>query len=446
MEINKNDEFTIYIDGYTSEGAGVGRIGSYPVFVPFTATGDMAKVRIVKVGKTFGYGKLIEIIKPSDVREEPICPHFSTCGGCAIMHLNKSERLRFKREKVSDALKRIGGIDAYVQDTVSDREEGYRNKSQMPVTDDYQQGMYRTHSNTKVAVPNCVIQDEASKRIIGKMLNLLKEKNIKPYDPETGEGVIRHLYTRVSGKDGSVLLIVVLAEEVDLSLVKKALEDENVKGLLLNINPGRTSVILGDKTEVIFGSDHIKDSLSGVDFDIYADSFFQVNRFLTQKLYDKAVELCGLTGKETVFDLYCGAGTITAALAKGGAGKVIGVEIVPSAVKAAKKSLARANIKNAVIYEGASEIIAPRLIQKGEKADVVVVDPPRKGCAPELLSALALMKPERIVYVSCDPATLARDAAQLKNSGYEVKTAVPFDMFPYTYHVETVVLMSRVKE
>ena len=442
MEINRNDEFRIYIDGYTSEGAGVGRIGTYPVFIPNTVRGDYILCRIVKPGKSFAYGRCMEILEPSKERTEPICPHFYECGGCAVMHMSEEERAFFKKDKVKNAFRKIAGIDAEVADTVTAEEIGYRNKTQMPVAKDYTQAMYKNRTNDKVSVPHCVIQDESAKKVTEIILSYLKEKNIPPYEPTEKRGVVRHIYTRVSKLTGEILAIVIATEKIDLKGLEKALKKEKVAGLVLNINEKHTNTILGDKSITVFGKNYITDRLCGTDFDIYPDSFFQVNKFLTEHLYNKAVKLCGLTGKETVFDLYCGAGTITAALSKG-AKKVIGVEIVPSAVKSARFSLDRAGITNVRIYEGESEKVAPSLIEEGEKADVVVVDPPRKGCGEELLVAISKMKPEKIVYVSCDVATLARDAKYLTEHGYKVDKVTPFDMFPFTHHVESVALLVR---
>ncbi len=437
MEINKNDEIRIYIDSYTSEGAGVGRVGKFPVFVPMTVRGDYALIKIVKVQKTFAYGKVMEILTPSEERCEPVCPHFKECGGCAIMHMTEKERAYFKENKVKNAFLHIGGMDVSVEKIVTDKETGYRNKTQMPVADDFTQAMYKNRTNVKVSVPHCVIQDENSKKVIDIVLSYLKKKNIQPYNPLDRSGNVRHIYTRVSAKTGDILLTVIAKEKIDFAEIIPSLKKENVKGFMLNINKSDTNKILGDSYIKIFGEEFITDSICGTDFDIYPDSFFQVNKYLTQRLYNKAVKLADLSGKETVFDLYCGAGTITAALSKG-AKKVIGVEVVPSAVKSAKKSLERAGINNVEIHLGEAEVIAPKLIEAGEKADVVLVDPPRKGCDEKLLSAIVKMKPERIVYVSCDVSTLARDAKFLKENGYEIKKVAPFDMFPFTHHCEVV--------
>ncbi len=441
MEINKNDEIRMYIDGYTSEGAGVGRIGKFPVFVPMTVRGDYALIKIVKVQKTFAYGKVIELLTPSEERVEPICPHFKECGGCAIMHMSQKERAYFKENKVKNAFLHIGKMDVEVEKIVTDKETGYRNKTQMPVAEDYTQAMYKNRTNQKVSVPHCVIQDEASKKVIEIVLSYLKGKNIPPYNPLDKTGVIRHIYTRVSGKTGDILLTVIAKEKIDFSKIIPSLKKANVKGFVLNINKTDTNKILGGSYIKIFGEDFITDSLCGTDFDIYPDSFFQVNKYLTERLYNKAVKLADLSGKETVFDLYSGAGTITAALSKA-AKKAIGVEIVPSAVKSAKKSLERAGIENAQIYLGEAEVVAPRLIEEGERADVVLVDPPRKGCDEKLLAAIVKMKPERIVYVSCDVSTLARDAKFLCQKGYKVEKVCPYDMFPFTHHVESVALLT----
>lgn len=445
MEITKNDEYTFKIDSYTSEGSGVGRVGTYPVFVPETVRGDIIKAKILKAGKTYAFGKCIEILTPSEERTEPICPHFHLCGGCAIMHMSASERSYFKRQKVYDALSHIGSIEnPDVAATETAEDEGYRNKTQMPVFPDYTQAMYKPRSNIKVSVPECKIQSPEAKKVTSAILSYLKDKKIDPYDPISKSGIVRHVYTRVSGDTGNILAIVVATKKIPLSPLAEILPSLGVTGLLLNINESEGNKILGEKTLTIFGSDHITDRLCGTDFDIYPDSFFQVNRFLTERLYNKAVKLAALSGKETVFDLYCGAGTLTAALAKH-AKRVIGVEIVPSAVKSAKESLSRAEITNAEIILGESETKAPNLIKEGIIPSCVVVDPPRKGCGEPLIKMLLEIKCPRIVYVSCDPATLARDVKALTKGGYTLNKAYPFDMFPFTHHVETVALLTLNK-
>lgn len=442
MDITKNDEYTFKITGYTSEGSGVGKIGGYPVFVPETVRGDIIKAKILKAGKSYAFGKCIEILTPSPDRTVPICPHFHLCGGCSIMHMSESERRYFKRQKVADALSRIAGIDFDVAETQNACEIGYRNKTQMPVFPDYTQAMYKPRSNQKVSVPECKIQDPDSKTVTEIILSYLKEKKIEPYDPITKTGAVRHIYTRVSGSNRSVLAIVVATEKINLAPLRERLSDTAVTGLVLNINKSETNKILGEESFIIFGSDHITDRLCGTDFDIYPDSFFQVNRFLTERLYNKVVKLASLTGTETVFDLYCGAGTLTMALSKH-AKRVIGVEIVPSAVKSAKESVKRAQSENVEIILGEAEREAPRLIKKGIVPDCVVVDPPRKGCGAELTAMLLDIKCKKIVYVSCDPATLARDVKILTDGGYTLRSVHPYDMFPFTHHVETIAMLSR---
>lgn len=444
MDITKNDEYTLAIDGYTSEGCGVGRINGYPVFIPMTVRGDIVKAKIVKAEKNYAYGKCIDILKPSDKRKEPICPHYFKCGGCAVMHMSDEEQAFFKKNKVENAFLHIAGINVSAEETVTGNSIGYRNKIQMPVAEDYTQAMYKTRSNTKVSVPSCVLQDERTRRVAKIILSYLEKNSVKPYDTVTREGVVRHIYTRISAYSGEILAVVVATEKITLLPLKEELQNAGVSGLILNINKNTTNKILGEKSYLIFGSDHITDRLCGTDFNIYKDSFFQVNQFLTERLYNKAVKLADLGKDETVFDLYCGAGTLTAALAKQ-AGLVYGVEIVPSAVKSARESLDKAGITNAKIILGEAEKEAPRLIREGIVPPCVLVDPPRKGCGNELISMLLDIKCPKIVYVSCDPATLARDVKKLSDGGYTLKSVHPFDMFPFTHHVECVVLMTKVQ-
>ncbi len=436
--LTKNTEHIIEITGYTSEGEGVGRAEDEAIFVPSAILGEKIKVLIVKALKNYAYGKIIEIIEPSPHRIEPKCEYYKNCGGCVLQHMDYSAQLEFKRIRVQDALKRIGDSKINVQPTIPSPDiYRYRNKAQLPVSADGI-GFYALRSHKVIDIEDCLIQNETTSRIIQTVKDYMKEYAIPPYDEEKHSGVIRGVFVR-SGTNTGEVMVCIITRTKDLpyekELVEKLKNIENIKSIYHNINSEKTNVHMGKKNRLLWGSETIKETLCGIDFNISPLSFFQVNTKQTERLYEKAAEFAKEGNPNTVFDLYCGTGTISSIVAKS-VKQVIGVECVPSAVENAKENAVKNGITNTEFHLGNAEELLPELTQK-YSPDVVILDPPRKGCAPSLTDTLNKVKPKRIVYVSCDPSTLARDVKALK--GYTIEQAIPFDMFPHTKHVETIV-------
>lgn len=439
------------ITSVAEDGSGIARDNSYTVFVGGAVMGDLCEIEITKANKSYGFGRVKRLISPSPHRVEPKCPSFPECGGCTLLHTSYEEELLIKQNVVRDALARIGGFGHVTvhetQPSVPDT--FYRNKSQYPVggrRGDVKIGFYSGHSHSIVDCENCLIENKASRLVVNAVKKWMNEFNLPPYDEKTNTGTIRHVYVRSA--DETIVALISRTPKIphtdELLSALKALPI-NLCGLVVNVNPQRTNTILGPDDFVLFGGRKINASIGQLSYMVDYRSFFQVNSFTTPLLYEKALGLCSLTGRETVFDLYCGIGTISLFLAQKAA-KVIGIEAVPSAVRDARENAALNNIKNAFFYESAAEDLCPRLIDEGERADTVVLDPPRKGCDIKLLDAIGRMSPEKIVYVSCNAATLARDAKILcEKYGYTLRDAFPFDQFPHSMHVETVVLLSKQK-
>ncbi len=436
--LTKNTEHIIEITGYTSEGEGVGRADREAIFVPFAILGEKLKVLIVKALKNYAYGKILQIITPSPHRIEPKCGYYKKCGGCVLQHMDYEAQLEFKRIRVQDALNRIGHSNIEVQKTVPSPDiYRYRNKAQLPVTADGT-GFYALRSHRVIDIDDCLIQNEKTAQIIKTTKDYMSEYAIPPYDEEKHSGVIRGVFIR-SGTNTGEVMVCIITRTKDLPYEKELTEKlkniEGIKSIYHNINSERTNVQMGKKNRLLCGSETITETLCGIDFNISPLSFFQVNTKQTERLYAKAAEFAKEGNPETVFDLYCGTGTISSIVA-GSVKQVVGVECVPSAVENAKKNVAKNGITNADFYLGNAEDVLPDLTQK-YSPDTVILDPPRKGCDPTLIATLNRVKPKRIVYVSCDPSTLARDIKALE--GYTIKEAIPFDMFPHTKHIETVV-------
>ena len=452
--IKKNEEYIVTIEDMGTEGEGVGRIDGYTIFVKDGIPGDVAKVGITKVGKNFGYGRLIEVITPSEYRVQPVCPVARKCGGCQIREMTYEAQLAFKEKKVIGNLERIGRIspDSYKMCTIIGMDEPYhyRNKSQFPVGKDKDgnivTGFYAGRTHSIIESDDCAIGDEINKDILRIIKNHMKQYNIPPYDEETHSGLVRHILIRRGFTTGQCMVCIVInGAELKESgrLVEELKKIEGMTSISLNINREKTNVIMGKCVVDLYGEGYITDYIGDVKFRISPLSFFQVNPVQTRELYGKALEFAGLTGNETVWDLYCGVGTISLFLAKS-ARKVYGVEIVPEAIEDARKNAKLNGIENTEFFVGKAEEVVPKMFKEyGIGADVVVVDPPRKGCDKKLLETMVAMKPERIVYVSCDSATLARDLAYLSDEGYKVEVVQPVDMFPHSVHVETVCLLSR---
>ena len=444
--LEKGSVYTAVIDGYSSEGLGIARVNGAVVFVPHAVRGEEIDLRITKVMKTSCAGEIVKIHDPSPERMEPECPYAGKCGGCAYRHLTYPEELWAKRQRVQDALTRIGGLDLTVEEILGAKNpEHYRNKSQYPVGADGSIGFFQARTHKVVPIRRCLIQTEAADRTAQAVGEWMRRYKISAYDETTGKGLVRHVCVRVNRKGESLCCVVVngnkVPREPELAAYVTAAVPHTV-GVLLNSNTRRGNVVLGDKYRTLFGRNYLMDTLCGLEFKLSMPSFYQVNRDQAEVLYGKALEFAGLTGNETVLDLYCGIGTITLCLAKA-AKRVIGAEIVPPAIRDAKENALRNHIENAEFFCGDAADIAAKLESDGLRPDVVTVDPPRKGLAPAVIASVAAMGPEKVVYVSCDPATLGRDVKIFREFGYEAKRAAAVDMFPGTAHVETVVLLSK---
>jgi len=453
----KNKDYIIEINDMTHEGQGVGRIGGFAVFVNGALTGELVETRIIKVTKAYAVGKLNKILKVSADRTEPFCSVFKRCGGCSLQHMSYEATLRLKTKIVRDNLERIGGLkDVEVYDTIGmEKPYNYRNKAQYPIAlvkGEAVSGFYAPRSHDVVKSEVCGIQAPVSDVIRNEIMRFIADKGLTIYDESTGRGLIRHIVTRVGFNTGEVMVVLVINGEKLLhsdELVKRLGDvssmgdvssksaDFKVKSIYLNVNTRRTNVILGDKNTLLYGSSTILDTIGKYSFLISPHSFFQVNPVQTRVLYEKALEYAELTGRETVFDLYCGIGTISLFLSEKAA-KVYGVEVVEAAVADAKRNAELNGVKNAEFILGEAEKAVPGLYQEGIRADVVVLDPPRKGCDESLLRLISDMKPKRIVYVSCNPSTLARDLKHLTGSGYMAERVQPVDMFPWSGGVESV--------
>lgn len=442
--MNKNDIFEIEITGMTDDGSGVGRAEGIAVFVPYTIVGEVVRVHIIKVNKNYAIGKLLDVIKPSEHRLKSECEYFYKCGGCQFWHMDYEAELEIKHKKVADCIQRIGGIDAPVSPIIgAENIRGYRNKMQMPVSKDGI-GLYRRNSHSVIDVDRCLLQSEGVSKITDAIKRWMSAFEIEPYDEQSGEGIIRNIYTRI-GKSGIMVVVVTATKDIPYKaeLINSLLEAEiEISGIIQNINMKKTNVVLGSENVVLWGNGGICDNIGDTNFEISPNSFYQVNKKQTYKLYSVARRMSDLSGSETVWDLYCGIGTIGQFMADK-AGKLIGIEIVPQAVDDAKRNAQLNKIKNAEYFCGAAEKIAPELVKRGYRADVVILDPPRKGCEERLLDTVLGLKPKRIVYISCKPSTLARDLKYLCLKGYTVEEIVPVDMFPRTSHVECAVKLCR---
>ena len=459
--LRKNQIIPLEITGMTAEGNGVGHFCGLAVFVPQTAVGDVLDVRIVKIQKHLAYG-IIEAVKvPSPDRIEPDCPVFRKCGGCVFRHISYEAECRIKAQIVTDAFARIGRIQPKTVLPVIGAEQlsGCRNKAQYPCGRDLQTGricfgFYAPRSHRLIPVRNCLLQPEAFGEILQICEDALQTQEyarIQPYDEQTGTGVLRHLYLRRGYHSGEIMVCFVAAQdkpairkqlaELGLLLTRKVPE---IRSVMLNVNPEKTNVILGRKTVCLSGKETIADTLCGVPVSLSPQSFYQVNTAQAERLFAEAKRLAGPQKNELLLDLYCGAGAIGLSMADA-VEKVIGVEIVPQAIEDAKANAKRAGIENAEFFAGDAGQIAAKFAAEGSKPDIIVLDPPRKGCDTVTLDACLKMSPKRIVMISCNPATAARDAAYLCGNGFSLDVLRPADFFPRTGHVECVVLMSRDK-
>lgn len=443
--MKKSDVFTVKIENYTSEGAGIARIDGMAVFVPLSLRGEVCEIMILKVEKSFAYAKLIRVIEASPERVEAECPLYPKCGGCSMWHMSYDEELSVKEDHVRSCIERIAKTDAPVLPIIgADDVKRYRNKAQYPVGEGCTSGFYRNRSHDIVPSEICLIQSELADKIRGTVHKWQKEYNISSYNEKSGKGILRHIYVR-SGKDGAVLCVVATKKPDNTDKLTELIKREcpEVCGIVLNINKKMTNVIMGDKYITLWGNGFVEDELSGLRFKISPAAFYQVNRAQTEKLYDIAVSLATENGAKTALDLYCGIGTITLNLAKK-VDKVIGVEVVPQAIEDAKENAKLNGMDNAEFICADASEAAKMLADRGELPDVIVVDPPRKGLTPEGIAEIKRMNPKTVVYVSCDPATLARDLKIFEEDGnYKTISIQPVDMFPRTKHVESVALLER---
>ncbi|CAH1223054.1 23S rRNA (uracil-C(5))-methyltransferase RlmCD [Paenibacillus auburnensis] len=493
LPVNKNDEVMLDIIGMTHEGEGVGRVEGFTLFVSGALPGEKVRAKVLKTKKQYGYAKLLELVQASSDRIAPPCPIYDQCGGCQLQHMDYTAQLAWKRQLVVDNLQRIGKLevagapgrgaiagsggaegaaDTANLTTGADERDGvanaagaqadgiivqptlgmdepwrYRNKAQVPIgvtEGGLVGGFYARGSHRIVDMETCLIQHEHNDDVVGAVKRIGRELGISAYNEETGRGLLRHVVVKKAFRTGEMMLVLVTngrdIPHMDawLGSIREQLPD--VVSICQNVNTQRTNVIFGNETRVLWGRDVIYDYIGDVQFAISARSFYQVNPAQTEVLYGKTVEYAGLTGNETVIDAYCGIGTISLFLAQHAA-KVYGVEIVPEAIEDARGN-ARLNHMNNVVFEvGASEDVIPNWKEQGVTPDVIVVDPPRKGCDPRLLDTILAMKPERVVYVSCNPSTLARDLRVLEDGGYKTVEVTPVDMFPHTVHVESVALL-----
>ncbi len=453
MLINKNDEIKLKIDALTNLGSGIGRYKEMAVFVDGTAVGDEIIAHIIKVKKNYAVGKIAKIIKPSKDRIPCDCEAASQCGGCAFRHISYEAELREKKQAVSDVMGRIGGVDFEAVDILHiEAPERYRNKAQIPVALDKDgniiAGFYSKRSHRVISSEDCLLQMPQFKNIVDVIKRYIAENPVTVYDENTHKGLVRHIYLRRGRVTGEIMVCLVVCGSTlprQDRLINALREcDENIKSVILNINKKDTNVVLGEECITLWGKDYIEDELCSLRFRISPLSFYQVNPEGTEILYGKAREYAGLTNGETLLDLYCGAGTIGLTMAEN-AKQVIGVEVIPEAIENAKENAEINGITNARFICDDASGAAKTLFKEGIRPDVVVLDPPRKGCSRDVLETVADMNPDRVVYVSCDPATLARDCKIFSELGYMVKEYTAVDMFPRTTHCETVALLRKIK-
>ena len=450
--MNKNDIIELEITDVTAEGSGVGRHDGMAVFVPAAAAGDVISCRIVKVCKSYCFGIIDKIIKPSADRAESGCEISKKCGGCVFRHIDYSAELRIKDKSVRDAFKRIGGLDIPFEDILGcESADRYRNKAQYPVSGEAGNaycGFYAQRSHRVIPCGDCILQPEIFGKITEDVLGYINSRKIPPYNEESGKGCVRHIYLRRGYHSSEIMVCLVVTKEdrklfapmADM-LMKKY---PDIKSVVLNINSRRTNVIMGEKCVTVGGRAYIEDIMCGRRIKISPLAFYQVNTAQAERLYGIAADFAELKGGEVLLDLYCGAGTVGLSMADK-ISKLIGGEIIPEAVENAKENAAANGIENAEFICGDAGKIADSLAAKGMHPDVIVIDPPRKGCDSLTLDSIVKMSPEKVVMISCNPATAARDAAYLGERGYAAVKARAADMFPRTGHVECVALLSKLK-
>lgn len=455
--MQKNDELILKIEDMGVDGAGIGKADGMTFFVKDAVIGDVLRAKVMKLKKTYGYARLMELLEASPDRVEPKCPYYRQCGGCQIQALSYEKQLEFKERKVRNNLERIGGFSEIPMEPIVGMEEPYhyRNKAQFPVGTDKDghivTGFYAGRTHTIIPNRDCALGLPVNREILDLVIDFMEKYHVSAYDEKTGKGLVRHVLIRCgfTSKEKMVCLII-NGKSLPHSekLVEALRKIDGMTSISINCNTGRTNVILGRKTVVLWGQEYITDQIGEISYEISPVSFYQVNPVQTEKLYGLALEYADLHGEENVWDLYCGIGTISLFLAQK-AKQVYGVEIIPQAIENAKRNAVKNGIENAEFFVGKSEEVLPEFYEKeaaaGRKAhaDVIVVDPPRKGCDEKLLETIVKMAPDRVVYVSCDSATLARDLKILCENGYELKRVRAVDQFCHTVHTESVCLMER---
>lgn len=454
MEFRKNDLVTLEIEDCGIDGEGIGKADGFTVFVKDAVIGDTVTAKIIKAKKNYGYGRLMEVLKPSPYRVEPKCEFARQCGGCQLQALSYDQQLVFKTNKVKGHLERIGGFTDIPMEPIIGMDElfHYRNKAQFPVGRNKEgkivTGFYAGRTHNIIENRDCALGVAENKEVLDRVIAHMEKYRIEPYNEATGKGLVRHVLIRYGYFTKEVMVCLILNGNKlpkEEQLVKSLCEIPGMTSITINVNKKRSNVILGEEICLLWGQEYITDRIGDISYQISPLSFYQVNPMQTQKLYAKALEYADLHGQETVWDLYCGIGTISLFLAQK-AKFVRGVEIVPAAIENAKENAKLNGLENTEFFVGKAEEVLPREYKKnGVYADVIVVDPPRKGCDETLLETMVEMNPERIVYVSCDSATLARDLKYLCERGYELRKVCPVDQFGMTVHVETVVLLSHKK-
>lgn len=450
----KNDLVTLKITDMGNDGEGIGKVDGYTLFVKDAVIGDTVLAKVMKAKKNYGYARLMEVVEPSPDRVEPPCPYARQCGGCQLQAMSYEQQLRFKTNKVKNHLMRIGGMEEVPMEAIIGMEHPYRyrNKAQFPVGRSKEgkiiTGFYAGRTHSIIENRNCLLGVELNEQILDKVIAYMEENHVEPYDEKTGKGLVRHVLTRY-GFDSKEVMVCLIVNGNKIpnaeSLTESLRQIPGMTSITLNVNKERTNVILGNQITLLWGQTYITDSIGTIKYQISPLSFYQVNPAQTRRMYEKALEYAQLTGEETVWDLYCGIGTISLFLAQK-AKQVYGVEIIPQAIEDARRNAALNHLKNVEFFVGKAEEVLPEKYEKeGVYADVIVVDPPRKGCDEILLDTIVKMSPKRVVYVSCDSSTLARDVKYLGEHGYRVERVCPIDNFSQTVHVETVVLLSHKK-
>lgn len=446
IPVQKNDYIEVEFEDLTHDGAGVAKVDGYPLFVKNALPGEKAKIKVIKVNKGYGFGRLEEILEQSPYRVDAPCPIYKECGGCQLQHLSYEGQLLAKEKQVRDVLTRIGKLENVKVHPVLGMSEPwrYRNKAQVPVGEregGLIAGFYQQRSHEIIDMEACMIQQEKNDEVVQAVKRICTKYGVTAYNEERHKGTLRHIMAR-HGQVTKEVMVVLVTRTSELpnkeKIVKEIVESvEGVKSIIQNVNSKKTNVILGDETRVLWGEEVIYDLIGNVKFAISSRSFYQVNPEQTKVLYDQALSYAELTGEETVIDAYCGIGTISLFLAQK-AKKVYGVEIVPEAIADANRNAELNGIENVEFAVGEAEVVIPNWYKEGIVADVLVVDPPRKGCDDALLQTIIEMKPKKVVYVSCNPATLARDLRVLEDGGYRTVEVQPVDMFPHTTHCEAV--------